>query len=226
MAEVRIHESWKKLLAEEFEEDYFAQIKSFIIQQKNQGKKVYPPGKEIFQAFDRTPFGNVKAVIIGQDPYHGQGQAHGLCFSVRKGVTIPPSLKNIYQEQKIDLGIDQPGHGELNHWADQGVLMLNAILTVNASEPASHRKAGWEQFTDAVIKKVSDEKHGIVFLLWGRFAQEKASLIDPLKHHILKAAHPSPFSAHNGFFGCKHFSKANSLLESEGLGAIDWQIPA
>ena len=226
MAEVRIHESWKKLLAEEFEEDYFAQIKSFIIQQKNQGKKVYPPGKEIFQAFDRTPFGNVKAVIIGQDPYHGQGQAHGLCFSVRKGVTIPPSLKNIYQEQKIDLGIDQPGHGELNHWADQGVLMLNAILTVNASEPASHCKAGWEQFTDAVIKKVSDEKHGIVFLLWGRFAQEKASLIDPLKHHILKAAHPSPFSAHNGFFGCKHFSKANSLLESEGLGAIDWQIPA
>jgi uracil-DNA glycosylase len=224
MAEVQIDSSWKERLQSEFDAPYFSSIKSFILDQKSKGKIIFPPGKEIFQAFDRTPFDKVKVVIIGQDPYHGKGQAHGLCFSVKKGVRIPPSLQNIYQEIKKDLGIDPPDHGNLEEWADQGVLMLNAILTVNASEPASHRKAGWEQFTDAVIRKISDEKDEVVFLLWGKFAQEKAALIDPLKHHILNAAHPSPYSANNGFFGCKHFSKTNKILEEQGKEPINWAI--
>lgn len=221
---VQIEDSWKNVLASEFEKEYFAKIKEFILVEKAKGKTVYPPGSLIFNAFNRTPFENVKVVILGQDPYHGAGQAHGLSFSVPFGVTPPPSLKNIYQELKNDVGFQVPNHGNLEHWAEQGVFLLNAFLTVNASEPASHQKAGWEQFTDAVIKTLSEKREHIVFLLWGRFAQEKTSLIDSGKHLILKAPHPSPFSAHSGFFGCKHFSKTNAYLQENGISPINWGL--
>lgn len=221
---VAIEESWKAVLHEEFEKDYFSKIKTFIVAEKARGKITYPPGSLIFNAFNRTPFEKVKVVILGQDPYHGAGQAHGLSFSVPLGVAPPPSLKNMYKELQADVGFQIPNHGNLEHWADQGVFLLNAFLTVNASEPASHQKAGWEQFTDAVIKTLSEKREHLVFLLWGRFAQEKASLIDAEKHLILKAAHPSPFSAHSGFFGCKHFSKTNDYLSQNGTAPIDWTL--
>lgn len=224
--DVQMEESWKQELKQEFTKAYFQQIVAFLKTEKIQGKIIYPPGTLIFNAFTQTPFHQVKVVIIGQDPYHGQGQAHGLCFSVQDGIQPPPSLINIYKEIQSDLGIGMPArHGNLIKWAQQGVLLLNAFLTVRANEPASHSKIGWEEFTNTVIKKISDEKKGVVFLLWGKFAQEKQSLIDETKHHVLKAAHPSPFSADKGFFGCKHFSKTNELLLSEGLDPVDWKLP-
>ncbi len=219
---VQIEESWKQALKEEFEKPYFSDIVQFLKQEKQKGKIIYPEGKNIFNAFTQTPFDQVKVLLLGQDPYHGAGQAHGLCFSVQDGIKPPPSLMNMYKELHDDIGKEIPAGGNLIHWAQQGVLMLNASLTVEANTPMSHSKIGWAQFTDAVIKKVSDEKSGIVFLLWGRFAQEKENLIDGAKHSILKAAHPSPFSAYNGFFGCKHFSRTNALLKGLGKTEITW----
>ena len=217
----QINESWKELLGECFESAYFLQLKKFLIEEKKQFT-VYPPGKEIFAAFNHTSPENVKVVIVGQDPYHGQGQANGLCFSVAKGFKNPPSLKNIFKEMVVDLNCPSPTHGDLSHWAKQGVLLLNATLTVRASSPASHQGKGWEQFTDAVIQKIAAHHQGIVFLLWGKPAQQKENLIDSTKHFVLKAAHPSPFSAHNGFLGCKHFSKTNDLLIQQGKNPINW----
>lgn len=223
MAEIQINESWKSVLAEEFSKPYFPRIKQFIVEQKAKGKKVYPPGSLIFNAFNLTPFNEVKVVILGQDPYHGTGQAHGLCFSVADGVPPPPSLVNIFKELKTDVGIEIPKHGNLEKWAKQGVLLLNASLTVNAGEANSHAKCGWQTFTDAVIKKISDEKNGVVFLLWGNFARAKKVLIDVSRHLVLEAAHPSPLSG-GAFFGCRHFSKTNSYLEQQGERPIDWHV--
>jgi len=220
---VQIEESWKTVLAEEFERPYFPQIRQFILGEKAKGKTVYPPGKLIFNAFNLTPFNQLKVVILGQDPYHGFGQAHGLCFSVPVGIKPPPSLINIFKELKTDLGIEPPVHGNLEHWAKQGVLLLNASLTVSAGEANSHAQCGWHTFTDAVIKKVSDEKSGVIFLLWGNFARAKKSLIDSSKHFVLEAAHPSPLSG-GAFFGCKHFSKTNQLLRQQGKEEIDWKL--
>ncbi len=223
--DVKIEPSWKEELKAEFSKPYFQQIVTFLKMEKMANKTIYPPGSLIFNAFEHTPWDKLKVVLLGQDPYHGPGQAHGLCFSVMQGIKPPPSLINIYKEIQSDIGIGMdPGKGDLTPWADQGVLLLNAVLTVRANEPASHSKIGWMEFTDAVIKRISDKKSGIVFLLWGKFAQEKQMLIDATKHHVLKAAHPSPFSADKGFFGCRHFSKTNELLAQEGKAPIDWKI--
>lgn len=222
--DVKIESSWKEVLKDEFQKTYFEQIVMFLKHEKALNKVIYPPGNLIFNAFDKTPFGNVKVVILGQDPYHGPGQAHGLCFSVQKGVKPPPSLVNIYKELNKDVGIPIPETGDLTKWAEHGVLLLNAMLTVRNGEPASHSKIGWETFTDAVIRKISDLKEGVVFMLWGKFAQDKQVLIDATRHYILKAAHPSPFSADKGFFGCRHFSKANELLVKDGKEPVDWQL--
>lgn len=219
--EVKIAHSWKEHLQHEFEKPYFQQLAAFV-KAEYQTAVVYPPGKEIFNAFDACNFDQVKVVIIGQDPYHGPGQANGLCFSVREGVRMPPSLMNIFKEIHQDLGKPIPATGNLERWAKQGVLLLNATLTVRASTPGSHQNKGWETFTDAVIKKVSDEKENVVFLLWGAYAQKKGEVIDRNKHLVLMSAHPSPFSADRGFFGCRHFSKANAYLKSKGLEEIDW----
>lgn len=220
---VQIHPSWIRVLSEEFQKPYFPAIKQFILAQKAKGKTVYPPGPLIFNAFNLTPFNELKVVIIGQDPYHGAGQAHGLCFSVPHGIKPPPSLVNIFKEISSDLGIAPPPHGNLEKWAKQGVLLLNASLTVNAGEPNSHAACGWHTFTDAAIKRISDKKDGVVFLLWGKFAQDKHSLIDNSKHLVLKAAHPSPYSAAR-FFGCRHFSQTNSWLKQHGQPEIDWSL--
>ncbi|MBL0146623.1 MAG: uracil-DNA glycosylase [Chitinophagaceae bacterium] len=223
--DVKIEQSWKDALKHEFTKPYFLQIATFLKTEKASGKIIYPPGPLIFNAFNQTPFSKVKVVIIGQDPYHGAGQAHGLSFSVQNGIKPPPSLVNIFKEIHSDIGIAMPKeYGNLTSWAQQGILLLNAALTVRANEPFSHAKFGWADFTDAVIKKISDEKKGIVFLLWGKFAQDKQVLIDETKHFVLKAAHPSPFSADKGFFGCKHFSKTNDLLVKQGLQPIDWKL--
>lgn len=222
---VKINESWKKKLEEEFQKPYFQSIKSYLVQEKKNEVLVYPQGKDIFNAYNTTPFDQVKVVILGQDPYHGVGQAHGLSFSVKKGMKIPPSLRNIFKEMKSDLNINPPSHGELTYLAKQGVFLLNSILTVRAKQPASHRKIGWEQLTDATIKTLSLHQENLVFLLWGNYAQQKQHIIDKHKHYILTAAHPSPFSAHKGFFGCQHFSKANSYLKENGRKPIDWAIP-
>jgi uracil-DNA glycosylase len=219
----QIEESWKEVLASEFGNSYFMELKEFLTEEKAK-YTVYPPGSKIFNAFQLTPFNHVKAVILGQDPYHGPGQAHGLCFSVPQGIVPPPSLVNIFKEIEKDLGIPIPSGGNLEKWARQGVLLLNATLTVRANQPGSHQKRGWENFTHAVISKLSEKRVGLIFLLWGRFAQEKESLIDINKHYILKAAHPSPFSAYNGFFGCRHFSKTNEILRKHGLQEIDWNL--
>ncbi len=220
----RIDSSWKTTLAAEFSSEYFKNLKSFLLKEKGSGAIIYPPGSRIFAAYNETPFSKVKVVIIGQDPYHGSGQANGLCFSVSDGVKPPPSLINIFKELKNDMGIPIPKFGNLDPWARQGVLLLNATLTVRANQPGSHQNQGWEIFTDATIKQLSAEKRGLVFLLWGKYAQAKEALIDASKHSILKAAHPSPFSANNGFFGCTHFSKTNALLKEQGLPEIDWRI--
>lgn len=222
--DVKIEDSWKEVLKSEFTKPYFLQIATHLKTEKATKAVIYPPGSLIFNAFTHTPFEKVKVVILGQDPYHNPGQAMGLSFSVPDGVPPPPSLVNIYKELKQDIGLPIPATGNLTKWAEQGVLLLNAVLTVRANEPASHGKIGWMNFTDAVIRKISEEKKGVVFLLWGRFAQEKQVLIDELKHHVLKAAHPSPLSAHNGFFGCKHFSRTNELLIKQGLEPIDWKL--
>jgi uracil-DNA glycosylase len=222
--EVQIEESWKQLMDLEFQQPYFATLREFLLQEKAAGQIIYPPGHQIFNAFNLCPFAAVKAVIIGQDPYHGPGQAHGLCFSVADGIPPPPSLVNIFKELKTDLDIPISTSGNLTKWAEQGVLLLNALLTVRANQPASHHDKGWELFTDAVIRSISEHGKGIIFLLWGKYAQQKESLIDAGKHHILKAAHPSPFSV-TKFFGCRHFSKTNALLVKEGRKPIDWSIP-
>ena len=223
--DVQIEPSWKEVLKNEFTKPYFLEIATFLKIEKNAGKIIYPPGPLIFNAFNQTPFNKIRVVIIGQDPYHNPGQAHGLSFSVPNGIKPPPSLVNIYKEIQSDLGIPMPSsYGNLTDWAQQGVLLLNAMLTVRANEPASHSKIGWMNFTDTVISKISDEKKGIIFLLWGKFAQEKQLLIDETKHFVLKAAHPSPLSAHTGFFGCKHFSKTNDLLTKQGLTPINWKL--
>ena len=221
---IQIDDSWKIALADEFDKPYFKELRHFLTTEKQSGKTIYPPGSLIFNAFNSTPFDKVKVVILGQDPYHGGGQAHGLCFSVQYGVKPPPSLVNIYKELKSDVGFEIPAHGNLQKWTEQGVFLLNAMLTVEANQPASHQKKGWEEFTNAVIQKLSKERSGLIFMLWGNFAQQKAVLIDETKHTILKAAHPSPFSAYNGFFGCKHFSKTNEILKAKGEEEIDWQI--
>ena len=222
--DVKIESSWKEVLKDEFQKAYFEQIVMFLKHEKALGKTIYPSGNLIFNAFDKTPFDNVKVVILGQDPYHGPGQAHGLCFSVQKGIKPPPSLVNIYKEMQKDIGSAIPETGDLTPWAESGVLLLNAMLTVRDGEPASHSKIGWESFTDAVIRKVSDLKDGVVFMLWGKVAQDKQVLIDGTKHYILKAAHPSPFSADKGFFGCRHFSKANEILTRQGKEPVNWQL--
>ncbi|HYG03111.1 MAG TPA: uracil-DNA glycosylase [Chryseosolibacter sp.] len=219
--DVRIEDSWKQRLGEEFTLPYFQTLIAFV-KNEYQSQTVFPPGKEIFKAFDACTFDNVKVVIIGQDPYHGVGQANGLCFSVRDGIRTPPSLVNIFKEINKDLGKPIPPSGDLSRWSSQGVLLLNATLTVRASTPGSHQNKGWEQFTDAVIRKISEEKDHVVFLLWGAYAQKKGEIIDRSKHLVLMSAHPSPFSADRGFFGCKHFSKANKYLQSKGLPEIDW----
>jgi uracil-DNA glycosylase len=215
---------WKEILSEEFKAPYFAGLKQFLLEEKRQGFTLYPPGPQIFAALEHTPFKDVKVVILGQDPYHGPGQAHGLCFSVPAGIAPPRSLMNIFKEMKSDLGIAMPTTGNLESWAKQGVLLLNATLTVRANSPGSHQNRGWEQFTDAMIRKLSSVKEGLVFILWGRYAHAKESLIDASRHDILKAAHPSPFSADRGFFGCRHFSQTNSLLRKRGIKEIDWRL--
>ncbi|MDZ7741424.1 MAG: uracil-DNA glycosylase [Bacteroidota bacterium] len=219
-----IEQSWEATLQHEFEADYFKQLKEFLLEERKQ-HLVYPPGSQIFSAFNHTPFEEVKVVIIGQDPYHGTGQAHGLCFSVPEGIKAPPSLQNIFKEIESDLGIRPPSHGNLESWARQGVLLLNATLTVRASQAGSHQGKGWEEFTNQAIKKLSKDRFGIVFLLWGKYAQDKEELIDTGKHYILKAPHPSPFSANRGFFGCGHFSKTNEILSKIGRKGIDWSLP-
>lgn len=221
--EVKIENTWKNALACEFDKPYFASLVRFLHQEKAAGVKIFPPGSQIFRAFDLTPLDKVKVVILGQDPYHGEGQAHGLSFSVPAGVPAPPSLKNIFKEIKDDLGIEMSGYPDLENWARQGVLLLNAVLTVRSSEAASHSRIGWQEFTDAVIRCISDRCDGVVFMLWGNFARTKKELIDHSRHHVLEAAHPSPL-ARGAFFGCRHFSRANALLSAAGKTPIDWKL--
>ncbi|MCE2732060.1 MAG: uracil-DNA glycosylase [Flammeovirgaceae bacterium] len=219
--QVKIENSWALRLHDEFNKPYFIELTQFV-KEEYRIATVFPPGKEIFRAFDCCTFDELRVVILGQDPYHGAGQAHGLCFSVNQGIKPPPSLVNIFKEIKRDLGKEMPPHGDLTRWANQGVLLLNATLTVRESSPGSHQKKGWETFTDAVIKKISEEKEHVVFILWGAYAQKKTELINTEKHLILSSAHPSPFSADRGFFGNKHFSKANAYLKQNGLTEINW----
>ena len=221
--DVKIEQTWKDALAPEFEKPYFASLVRFLHEEKAAGRKIYPPGSQIFKAFELTPLPEVKVVVIGQDPYHGPGQAMGLSFSVPDGMPTPPSLANIFREVESDLGIRLSGRPNLENWARQGVLLLNAMLTVRAGAAGSHSRIGWQEFTDAVIRCISDRCEGVVFLLWGNFARSKRGLIDPSRHHILEASHPSPL-ARGAFFGCRHFSKANAILESEGKTPIDWQL--
>ncbi|GAB1464231.1 uracil-DNA glycosylase [Pedobacter sp.] len=222
---VDLEPSWFKILESEFDKPYMKALKDFLQQEKQAGFTIYPKGSDIFNAFNYTPFEKVKVVILGQDPYHGVGQAHGLSFSVQKGVAIPPSLKNIYKELANEFpDFKAPNHGELTAWANQGVLLLNATLTVRARTAGSHQKRGWEQFTDKVITELSEKRTGLVFILWGNYAKQKMALIDQNKHFIISAAHPSPFSAYNGFFGSKPFSKTNEILKKEGKVEINWQV--
>jgi len=223
-AEIQLEDSWRSRLANEFEKPYFAELRQFLKTEKAAGKSIYPPGPEIFNAYNSTPFNTVKVVIIGQDPYHGQGQAHGLCFSVRRGVRPPPSLVNIYKELRSDLSLETPAHGCLESWTHQGVFLLNAMLTVEKDQPASHKHIGWQHFTDATIRIISDQRPHVVFILWGAFAQQKEVLIDAEKHLILKSAHPSPFSADKGFFGCRHFSKTNTWLLDHNEEPVNWTV--
>lgn len=220
--EIRLEPSWKGRLADEFNQDYMRDLRSFLLQRKQAGAVIYPPGALIFNALDSTPFDQVRVVILGQDPYHGPGQAHGLCFSVRDGIETPPSLVNIYKEIEDDLGLPVPSSGNLEHWTSQGVLLLNAVLTVERGRAGSHQGKGWERFTDRVVQLLSDEREGIVFLLWGSYAIKKGASIDRRRHLVLTAPHPSPLSAYRGFFGCKHFSRANRYLQERGQKPIDW----
>lgn len=216
---------WRDALADEFRQPYMEQLRAFLLERKRAGATLYPPGRWIFSALDSTPLTKVRVVILGQDPYHGPGQAHGLCFSVRPGVPNPPSLTNIFKELHDDLGITPPDHGCLQPWAERGVLLLNAVLTVERGRAGSHQGKGWERFTDAVVAAVNTGRSGVVFLLWGAQAQRKGAGIDRQRHRVLTAPHPSPLSAHRGFFGCRHFSQANQYLEEKGQGAMDWTLP-
>lgn len=222
---IRLHESWREPLQAEFDQPYMASLRAFLLAERAAGKRIYPRGSEWFRALDLTPLDAVRVVILGQDPYHGEGQAHGLCFSVQPGVRPPPSLINIYKELEADLGVQPVTHGFLEHWARQGVLLLNSVLTVEQGRAAAHQGKGWERFTDAVIRLIAGRDTPVVFMLWGAYAQRKAGFVDPDRHLVIKSAHPSPLSAHNGFMGSRPFSKANAFLLSRGLRPIDWQLP-
>lgn len=224
--DIQLEASWLARLAPEFEQPYMQNLRAFLRAEKRAGKRIFPQGAEFFNAFSHTPLDKVKVVILGQDPYHGEGQAHGLCFSVKPGVAVPPSLKNIYKEIHAELGLPVPAHGHLTAWADQGVLLLNSVLSVECAQAASHQGKGWEQFTDRVIGVINAEREGVVFLLWGSYAQRKGAIIDNRRHCVLKAPHPSPLSAHRGFFGCGHFLAANEYLQGRGGTPIDWTLPA
>ncbi len=225
MPDIRLEPSWKAHIQDEFSKEYMHALKSFLVKEKQNGKAIYPRGSEYFRALDLTPFEHVKVVILGQDPYHGPGQAHGLCFSVRPDVRIPPSLVNMYKELQSDLGIAPARHGFLEHWAKQGVLLLNSVLTVEHKQAASHQGKGWERFTDRVIAELNEQRENLVFILWGSYAQKKGQYIDQSRHLVLKSVHPSPLSAHRGFFGSKPFSQTNDYLISHGVKPIDWQLP-
>jgi uracil-DNA glycosylase len=220
--EIRLEDSWKARLQDEFSQPYMARLRQFLLERKRAGAVIYPPGNLIFNALDSTPFDRVRVVILGQDPYHGPGQAHGLCFSVREGVDLPPSLRNIYQELADDLGCRPPESGNLQHWAEQGVLLLNAVLTVERGRAGAHQGKGWERFTDRVVAELNAHRNALVFMLWGSYAIKKGAAIDRERHLVLTAPHPSPLSAHRGFFGCRHFSKTNAWLERHGEQPIDW----
>ncbi|KAB8164491.1 uracil-DNA glycosylase [Lysobacter maris] len=223
---IKLEPSWKAHVGDYLQREDMQALSAFLRQRKAAGATLYPPGPEIFAAFDATPFDAVKVVVLGQDPYHGPGQAHGLCFSVRPGVPVPPSLQNIYKELQRDVGFQPPSHGYLQRWAGQGVLLLNAVLTVEAGRAGSHQGKGWEGFTDHVVDVLNREREGLVFLLWGSYAQAKGKVIDPRRHRVLKAPHPSPLSAHRGFLGCGHFSAANEYLARHGQAPVDWSLPA
>ena len=223
--EIKLEAGWRDALANEFASDYMQQLRQFLLQQKASGKRVFPAGHEIFNALNTTAFDDVKVVVLGQDPYHGPGQAHGLCFSVQPGVAIPPSLQNIYKELAADVGFRPPSHGCLTHWAQQGVLLLNSVLTVEAGRAASHQGKGWERFTDSIIGLLNAQRQNLVYMLWGSYAQTKGAIIDRSKNLILQSPHPSPLSANRGFFGNHHFSRANEYLKQQGIDPIDWQLP-
>ena len=223
--DIKLEPGWRERLRGEFEQPYMSELKRFLLAERERGRRIFPKGSEWFRALDLTPLEQVRVVILGQDPYHGAGQAHGLCFSVQPGVPPPPSLVNIFKELESDLGIRPARHGLLDHWARQGVLLLNSVLTVEMGRAASHRDRGWERFTDAIVAEVNAKEEPVVFLLWGSYAQKKAAFVDQSRHLVLKAPHPSPLSAHSGFFGCRHFSKANAFLQNRGLPPIDWALP-
>jgi uracil-DNA glycosylase len=220
-----MHESWLAVLGDELEQPYMQELRAFLVAELTAGRRFYPPADKVFNALALTPFEDVRVVLLGQDPYHGPGQAMGLCFSVPAGVPLPPSLRNIFDELQSDLGIARPSSGDLTPWAERGVLLLNAVLTVAPGQPASHAGKGWERFTDRAIRELSERRDGIVFLLWGRYAQQKGAIVDRTRHHVLAAAHPSPLSAANGFLGCCHFSQVNALLEQLGREPVDWSLP-
>ena len=222
---IKLKASWRQKLDDQFQADYMQALRQFLLAEKAFGKHIFPPGDEIFSALNATDFDAVKVVILGQDPYHGPGQAHGLCFSVKPGVQVPPSLKNIYKELQADVDFQVPSHGCLQYWAQQGVLLLNAVLTVQGGQAASHQGKGWERFTDAIVGLLNKEREGLIFMLWGSYAQKKGAIVDRDRHLVLQSPHPSPLSASRGFFGNHHFSRANSYLESKGKRAIDWQLP-
>ena len=223
--DIKLHPSWLEPLSGEFASPYMAELKGFLLAERGAGKRIFPAGSNWFRALDLTPLDRVRVVILGQDPYHGEGQAHGLCFSVPNGVRPPPSLVNIFKELESDLGVRPSRHGFLEHWAKQGVLLLNSVLTVEMGQAASHQNRGWERFTDAIVRLVNERADPVVFMLWGSYAQKKAAFVDQARHLVLKAPHPSPLSAHSGFFGCKHFSRANAFLEAHGQPPIDWALP-
>ena len=225
MPDIKLHESWLEPLRAEFEQPYMGELRQFLLAERQKGRTIFPRAANWFRALDLTPLDTVRVVILGQDPYHGEGQAHGLCFSVMPGVRPPPSLVNIFKELESDLGVKPSRHGFLEHWASQGVLLLNSVLTVEMGQAASHRERGWERFTDAVVQLVNAKPEPVVFMLLGSYAQKKAAFVDTSRHLVLKAPHPSPLSAHSGFFGCRHFSKANAFLQSKGLLPIDWALP-
>ena len=225
MKTIQLHESWLGRLENQFEQEYMRKLREFLLPRKRHQAVIYTPGTQIFHALNSTPFEQVRVVILGQDPYHGPGQAHGLCFSVQHGVRVPPSLANIYREIKADLGIEPSDQGCLQSWAEQGVLLLNAVLTVERGQAGSHQGKGWERFTDTIVQLLNDEREGLVFMLWGSYAMKKGAVIDSRKHLVLKAPHPSPLSAHRGFLGCQHFSQANGYLQQHQQSAIDWSVP-
>ena len=226
MRSVVLEASWLALLRDEFESNYMLKLRAFLLEEKRSGRQVFPPGSEMFNALNSTAFGDVKVVILGQDPYHGEGQAHGLCFSVKPGVQIPPSLRNIYRELEADVGFVPPNHGYLQAWTRQGVLLLNSVLTVEASQAGSHQGKGWERFTDRIVEMLSEKREALAFLLWGSHAQRKGQIVDRNRHLVLQSVHPSPLSARKGFFGNRHFSRANAYLKSHGKQTINWQLPS